>query len=47
MWLIKRALVDGWEIDRAVDEATQLGLTNTALRQFALDEVQKRKKTGD
>jgi hypothetical protein len=44
MWLIKRVLVDGWDVDRAVDEATQLGLTSAALRQFALDEISKRKK---
>jgi hypothetical protein len=43
MWLIKRALVDGWDVDKAVEEATQLGLTNAALREFALGEIQKRK----
>ena len=46
MWLMKRVLVDGWDVNRAVDEATQLGLSNTPVRQFALDEIQKRKAAG-
>ena len=37
MWLIKRAVVDGWTIDRASAEAEQLGLTNAAMKQFAVD----------
>lgn len=44
MWLMKRTLVDGWDTDRALEEATLLGLTNEAVRQFMLDEIQKRKK---
>lgn len=44
MWLMKRVMVDGWEADRALDEATQLGLTNPALRDFMLGEIKKRKK---
>ena len=36
MWLIKRAVVDGWSIDRASAEAEQLGLTNPAMKQFAV-----------
>jgi hypothetical protein len=43
MWLIKRALVDGWNVDRALEEATLLGLTNESLKQFMLNEIQKRK----
>lgn len=42
MWLIKRVLVDGWELDRALEEATLLGLTNENLKQFALGEIKKR-----
>jgi hypothetical protein len=42
MWLIKRVLVDGWEINRAMEEATLLGLTNENLKQFAIGEIQKR-----
>lgn len=37
MWLIKRVVVDGWEIPRATSEAELIGLTNASLRQFALD----------
>ena len=44
MWLIKRIVVDKWETDRAVTEATALGLTNPALRQFALDYAQSHKR---
>ena len=44
MWLMKRALVDGWETDRALEEATLLGLTNPALREFMLAEIKKRKR---
>jgi hypothetical protein len=43
MWLMKRALVDGWDVDRALEEATLLGLTNASLKQFMLGEIQKRK----
>jgi hypothetical protein len=43
MWLIKRTLADGWEMDRALEEATLLGLTNPNLRQFMIDEVQRRR----
>ncbi len=39
MWLIKRVLVDKWDNDRAVDEATQLGLASPALKKFALDYI--------
>jgi chromosome segregation and condensation protein ScpB len=46
MWLMKRALVDGWNVDRALEEATLLGLTNEALKQFMLSEIQKRKSPG-
>ena len=40
---MKRALVDGWDVDRALEEATLLGLTNESLKQFMLNEIQKRK----
>jgi len=44
MWLIKRVLIDKWNNDRAVEEATQLGMTNPALKTFALDYIQAHKK---
>ena len=37
MWMIKRLVVDRWDVDRAVAEAEQLGLTNPALKQWALE----------
>lgn len=37
MWLIKRIVVDGWEVPRATAEADAIGLTNAGLRQFALE----------
>jgi uncharacterized protein (TIGR01244 family) len=43
MWLIKRVLVDKWDIDRASAEAADLGLTNQALKTFALDYISKHK----
>ena len=40
MWFIKRVMVDGWDIDQAMEEATSLGLRETSpTRQFALDYV--------
>ena len=44
MWLIKRALVDKWDLERATAEASQLGLTSATLKNFAIDYVQKHKK---
>lgn len=44
MWLIKRVLVDKWDNERASEEAAQLGLTNSALKTFALDYIQSHKK---
>lgn len=42
MWLIKRVLVDDWEVDRAVEEATALGLTSARMKQFALEQIEAR-----
>ncbi len=44
MWLTKRALVDGWEENRAVEEATALGLTNETMKRFFLEQIRLRKK---
>jgi uncharacterized protein (TIGR01244 family) len=44
MWLIKRLVVDGWEVDRAVKEATALGQTSAELRQFAIDYAQSKRR---
>ena len=37
LWMVKRIAVDHWEGDRAAAEAASLGLTNQALKTFALD----------
>jgi uncharacterized protein (TIGR01244 family) len=39
LWLIKRVQVDKWDVDRASAEAAALGLTNPALKAFALDYI--------
>ena len=44
MWLIKRVLVDGWDVNRGVEEATALGLTNEAVKRFMLEQIEARKK---
>ena len=44
MWLIKRVLVDGWDVERASAEAAAIGLTNANLKQFALDYIAARQK---
>lgn len=44
MWLVKRMLVDGWDVQRATEEATAIGLTSPNLRQFALDYVAAQQK---
>jgi len=44
MWLMKRTIVDGWDTNRAMEEATLLGLTRESLKEFFLTEIQKRKK---
>ena len=37
MWFIKRLAVDHWDVERATTEATALGLTSPALKQWAID----------
>jgi uncharacterized protein (TIGR01244 family) len=39
VWLIKRALVDGWDVERATAEAKRIGLRSAQLEQFALDYI--------
>jgi hypothetical protein len=39
VWLIKRVLVDGWDIERATAEAKRVGLRSPQLEQFALDYI--------
>lgn len=44
MWLMKRAVVDGWDVNRAMDEAVALGLTNETLKQFFVEQIRQRKR---
>lgn len=44
MWMIKRVLIDKWDNDRALEEASQLGLTSQPLKNFALEYIQAHKK---
>ncbi|MGE3843588.1 MAG: sulfur transferase domain-containing protein [Vicinamibacterales bacterium] len=43
MWLMKRAIVDGWDVDQAMDEATTLGLTNEGLKRFFVQQIRQRR----
>jgi uncharacterized protein (TIGR01244 family) len=44
MWFVKRALVDKWDNDRAMAEATSLGFTSAPLKTFMLNYVQTHKR---
>jgi uncharacterized protein (TIGR01244 family) len=44
MWFIKRIAVDHWDVDRATNEATALGLTSPVLKQWALEYAQSHKR---
>jgi len=41
MWMVKRIAVDKWDVAKATEEATALGLTSPALRAFAIEQAQK------
>ena len=42
MGMVKRLVVDKWDVERASAEATALGLTSSALKTFAIEQAQKR-----
>ena len=44
MWLIKRVLVDKWDLARATKEATDLGLANERVKTYALDYIKTHSK---
>src|SRR5262245_18181449 len=44
LWMIKRAMIDKWDNDRAFEEANQLGTISPAMQTFALDYIQSHKK---
>jgi uncharacterized protein (TIGR01244 family) len=39
MWLVKRVLIDGWDVEKATAEAETIGLKSPQLKQFALDYI--------
>ena len=39
VWLIKRVLVDGWDVGKATAEAERIGLRSPHLKQFAIDYI--------
>ncbi len=41
LWMVKRIAVDKWDVARASEEATALGLTSPALKAFAIEQAQK------
>ncbi|MBX7221461.1 MAG: protein tyrosine phosphatase family protein [Blastocatellia bacterium] len=44
-WLIYRVVKNGWTVEKAEAEAVSLGLTNPALKQFALDYIRSVKSS--
>jgi uncharacterized protein (TIGR01244 family) len=44
VWMIKRALQDGWEIDRARAEAEAIGLRDAKLTAFATEYIKTRRR---
>ena len=44
LWMIKRVEVDGWDQQKAMDEAVALGLANDRLKQFVANYLQTHKK---
>jgi uncharacterized protein (TIGR01244 family) len=44
MWFIKRAVVDKWDNEKALAEASALGFSNERLKTFALDYISKNRK---
>ena len=44
-WMIRRVLRDGWEVEKALEEANRIGLRNQAgLIEFAKDYIARKKK---
>lgn len=43
LWMIKRVLQDGWELEKARAEAKAIGLTSPKLEAFAVDYIQARR----
>lgn len=45
MWMIKRVVADGWDAARAETEARAIGLSSPAMRDWALQQIGKRKRS--
>lgn len=43
LWMVKRLAVDHWDTEKASTEAAALGLTNPALKEFAINYAQTHK----
>lgn len=43
LWMIKRVIVDGWDLPKAELEAREIGLSNPAIRDFAHAQIARRK----
>jgi len=41
MWMVKRIAVDKWDVEKASEEATALGLTNATLKAFAIEQAKR------
>jgi len=41
MWMVKRIAVDKWDVEKASEEATALGLTNPALKTSRFEQAKK------
>jgi protein tyrosine phosphatase (PTP) superfamily phosphohydrolase (DUF442 family) len=45
LWTIRRVLRDGWEVEKALEEANRIGLRNQSrLVEFAKEYIAKKKK---
>lgn len=43
-WMIRRTVVDGWEVDRAEKEARRIGLRSPNLVEFARDYIRRHQR---
>ena len=44
LWMVKRMAVDGWDAERASTEAAALGMTSAALKTYAIEQAQQRRR---
>lgn len=44
MWMIKRVVADGWDVAKAESEARAIGLSSPVMRDFALQQIARRKR---